>query len=55
MIGFIPQPSAAGTHRREHVAMLGHRQSGHLQLHRLVEEFVDPAGAVEQREFSVQV
>ena len=34
--------------RGEHVAVLGHGQRRHLQLHRFVEQFVDPAGAVEQ-------
>ena len=41
--------------RREHVAVLGDRQRRHLQLDRLVEQFVDAAGAVEQRELGVQV
>ena len=42
-------------HRREHVAVLGHRERRHLQLHRLVEQLVDAAGAVEQRELGVQM
>ena len=42
-------------HRREHVAVLGDRQRRHLQLHRFVEQLVDAAGAVEQRELGVQV
>ena len=35
--------------------MLGHGQRRHPELHRLVEEFVDTAGAVEQRELGVKV
>jgi hypothetical protein len=35
--------------------VLGHGNRRHLQLDRLIEEFVYPAGAVEQREFGVQV
>ena len=42
-------------HRREHVAVLGHGERRHLQLHRFIEQLVDPAGAVEQRELGVQV
>ena len=42
-------------HRREHVPVLGDRQRRHLQLHRFVEQLVDAAGAVEQRELGVQV
>ena len=41
--------------RREHVAVLGDRRRRHLQLDALVEQLLDPAGAVEQREFGVQV
>jgi hypothetical protein len=41
--------------RREHVAVLRDSERRHLQFDRFVEEFVDPAGAVEQREFSVKV
>ena len=42
-------------HRREHVAVLGHRQRRHLQRGGLVEQFVDAAGAVEQRELGVEM
>ena len=35
--------------RREHVAMFGNRHRRHLELDRLVEQFFDPAGPVEQR------
>src|SRR5262249_39942925 len=42
-------------HRREHVPVLGDRNRRHLQLHRLVEQLVDPACAVEQGELGVQV
>ena len=41
--------------RREHVAVLGDRQRRHLQLDRFVEQLVDAAGAVEQRELGVQM
>ena len=41
--------------RREHVAVLGHGERRHLQLDRFVEQLVDAAGAVEQRELGVQV
>ena len=41
--------------RREHVAVLGDRERRHLQLDRFVEQLVDAAGAVEQRELGVQV
>ena len=41
--------------RREHVAVLGDRHRRHLQLHRLVEQLLDPAGAVEQRVLGVQM
>ena len=41
--------------RREHVAVLGDRHRRHLQLDRLVEQFFDPAGAVEQRVLGVQM
>ena len=42
-------------HRRKHVAVLGHGERRHLQLDRFVEQLVDPAGAVEQRELGVEV
>ncbi len=42
-------------HRREHVPVLGDRDRRHLQLDGLIEQFVDPARAVEQRELGVQV
>ena len=42
-------------HRREHVAVLGDGERRHLQLHRLIEQLVDPAGTVEQRELGMQV
>src|SRR5215217_5721603 len=42
-------------YRREQVAVFGDGNRRHLQLHRLIEHFVDPAGAVEQRELGVQV
>ena len=35
--------------------MLGDRDRRHLQLDRLIEQLVDPARAVEQRELGVQV
>ena len=35
--------------------MLGDRDRRHLQLDRLIEQLVDPAGAVEQRELGVQM
>ena len=35
--------------------MLGHGNRGHVQLLHLIEQFVNPAGAVEQREFRVEV
>ena len=41
--------------RREHVPVLGHRNRRHLQLHRLIEQFVDSARAVEQRKLGVQM
>ena len=41
--------------RREHVAVLGDRHRRHLQLDRLVEQLLDPARAVEQRELGVEV
>ena len=41
--------------RREHVAVLGDRHRRHLQLHRAVEQLLDPARAVEQRVLAVQV
>ena len=42
-------------HRREHVPVLGDRHRGHLQLDGLVEQFLDPAGPIEQRKLGVQV
>jgi hypothetical protein len=42
-------------HRREHVPVLGDRHRRHVQLHRPVEQFLDPARAVEQRILGVQV
>ena len=42
-------------HRREHVAVLGHGERRHLQLDRFVQQLVDAAGAVEQRELGVEV
>ena len=42
-------------HRREHVAVLGDGDRRHLQRDRLIEQFVDPARAVEQRELGVEV
>jgi hypothetical protein len=41
--------------RGEHVAVLSHRERRHFQLHRLVEQLVYAAGAVEQREFGVKM
>ena len=41
--------------RREHVAVLGDGERRHLQLDRLVEQLVDAARAVEQRELGVQM
>jgi hypothetical protein len=35
-------------HRREHVAVLGHGERRHLQLHRFVQQLIDPARAVEE-------
>ena len=35
--------------------MLGDRHRRHLQLHRLVEHLLDPAGAVEQRVLGVEM
>jgi hypothetical protein len=35
--------------RREHVAVLGDSERRHLQFHRTVEQFLDPARAVQQR------
>ena len=40
-------------HRREHVAVLGHRQRRHLQPRRLVEQLVDAARAIEQGKLGV--
>ncbi len=42
-------------HRREHVPVLGDGHRGHLQLDGLVEQFLDPAGPIEQRKLGVQV
>ena len=42
-------------HRREHVSVLGDRDRRHLQLDGLIQQFVDAARAVEQRELGVQV
>jgi hypothetical protein len=42
-------------HRREHVAVLGDRERRHLQHHRFVEELVNAARAVQQRELGVQM
>ncbi len=42
-------------HRRKHVAVLGHRERRHLQPGRFVQELVDAARAVEQRELGVQM
>ena len=42
-------------HRREHVAVLGDGQRRHLQPGRLVQQFVDPARAVEQRKLGVKM
>ena len=39
--------------RREHVAVFGHRQCGHLQARRLVEQLVDAARTVEQGKLGV--
>ena len=41
--------------RREQVPVLGHGERRHLQLDRLVEQLVDAARAVEQRELGVQM
>ena len=41
--------------RREHVPVLGDRERGHLQLLRAVEQLLDAARAVEQRELRVEV
>ena len=41
--------------RREHVAVLGDGERGHAQLLRLVEQLLDAAGAIEQRELRVEV
>jgi hypothetical protein len=38
---------------REHVAVLGHGQRGHLELGRTIEKLADAARAVEQRELGV--
>ncbi len=42
-------------HRRKQVAVLRDRNRRHLQPDGLVEQFVDPARAVEQRVFGVEV
>ena len=42
-------------HRREHVAVLGDGERRHLQLHRFIEQLVDAAGTVEQRELGVKM
>jgi hypothetical protein len=42
-------------HRREHVAVLGDRQRRHLELLGLIEQLVDAAGAIQQRELRVEV
>jgi hypothetical protein len=39
--------------RREHVAVLGNGKRRHLEPGRLIEQFVDTAGTVEQRKLSV--
>ncbi len=41
--------------RREHVAVLGNRHRRHVQLHCPVEQFLDPARAVEQRVLRMKV
>jgi hypothetical protein len=40
---------------REQIAVLGNRHRWHMQLDGVVEQFVDSAGAVEQRVLSVQM
>ena len=42
-------------HRGEHVAVLGDRERRHVELDRFVQQFVDAACAVEERELGVQV
>jgi hypothetical protein len=42
-------------HRRKQVAVLGDGNRRHLQLHRLIEHFIDPARAIEQRILGVQM
>src|SRR5213075_793291 len=42
-------------HRRKHVAVLGHRECGHLQPGRFVQQLVDAARAVKQRELGVKM
>jgi hypothetical protein len=42
-------------HRREHVPVLGDGNRRHLQLDRLIKQFGDPAGAVEQGVLGVEV
>ena len=41
--------------RREHVAVLRHGHGRHLQLPDLIQQLIDPARAIEQRELGVQV
>jgi len=41
--------------RREHVAVLGDRKRRHLEPHRFVEQLVDPARAIQQRELRMKV
>src|SRR5688500_795437 len=41
--------------RREQVAMLGHRERRHLEPDRLVQQLVDPARAVEERELGMNM
>ena len=40
---------------RKHVAVLGDRERRHLQLDGFVEQFVDAACAIEQRELGVEM
>src|SRR5258708_2385055 len=42
-------------HRREHVPVLGHADRRHIQRLGLIEQLVDPARAVEQRELRVEM
>ncbi len=41
--------------RREHVAVLGDRHRRHAKRFDLIQQLIDPASAVEQRVFGVQV